>query len=225
MRTRLKYIESVVAAIAEENRKTAEAHKEIAETHKEIAETHKEIAETHKEIVEENRAYALRRERDRAEWEKRHAELERIVKKASKAVGDHSRNVGSVTEESYYRAFEEHPRIGEIAFDTVNRDIKLPGKNILQLDIVLLNGTVCGVVEVKFKCHINDVHKFIAKRPAMLSALRGACPRDHYLFVIASDEFNKDAISLAYQNGLVVGRRKGSELVIDTSHQRLYPAL
>ena len=145
------------------------------------------------------------------------------IKAVSQMIGGHTQNVGSVTEKHFVNSFEKYPSIGEIHFDLILPSLKIGSRRAShEIDIVMLNGSYCAVVEVKYKCHPNDVSKYRTSRNALLSELRTLFPKAHYIFAIASDEFVEEAKHEALGAGLVVVEREGTELKIDNSSMKLF---
>ena len=175
------------------------------------------------EIVQREERYAHARAKENEEWNAKMNELRADIKKVNQMIGGHTHNVGSVTESHFVNSFEKYPCIGAIRFDRVLANQQLGSRRSSQeIDIMMLNGSYCAVVEVKYKCHPNDVTKYRSTRNALLSELRSLFPKEHYIFAIAADEFVEKAKHEALGAGLVVVERDGAELKIDDSRMEIY---
>ena len=150
-------------------------------------------------------------------------ELNQEIKTVSQMIGGHTQNVGSVTEKHFVNSFEKYPSMGEIHFDLILSNLKIGSRRAShEIDIVMLNGSYCAAVEVKYKCHPHDVTRYRAARGTLLSQLRALFPKEHYIFALASDEFVAEAKHEALGAGLVVVEREGAELKIDASGMELF---
>ena len=216
------------------NIKMNELRQEIKEVNQEIQTVNQERKAAHREVSQE--IQAINQERKAA-----HRELNQEIKAVSKEVnqeiqavnqeikavnqmiGGHTQNVGSVTEKHFVNSFEKYPSMGEIHFDLILPSLKIGSRRAShEIDIVMLNGSYCAVVEVKYKCHPHDVTRYRAARGTLLSQLRALFPKEHYIFGLASDEFVEEAKHEALGAGLVVVEREGAELKIDASGMELF---
>ena len=74
----------------------------------------------------------------------------------------------------------------------------------IQLDAMLVNGEYIGVLEVKKKLHLNDVHKV---RDSLISRFKELFPEHaskRLLMLVAGEEINEDASLEAIGNGFIV---------------------
>jgi len=92
----------------------------------------------------------------RISQEKSQKETDRQIKKVSKLIGNHTNNVGEVTEEFFYRGLAKKKTLGNIKFDVVRRNIG----SAKEYDILMVNGDTVAVISVKYKLHQKDIETF-----------------------------------------------------------------
>ena len=148
----------------------------------------------------------------------------RLSEENSRRQGATDHNNGDIAEELFYRAFDKTKRIGDIQFDYVHPNFSVPAgkRSALEIDIVLLGGSWCAVVEVKYKCHPNDVTRFCEKHDKILTILARHSFDPYYpqkyMFAMASNLFISDCEERAHKCGIALVRFDGQALAIDTSH-------
>ena len=240
-------LRELIASLAiDRKREAAERAKEAAERAKEAAERRKEDAERRKEDAERVRAAAAEREKfnrltderneqvrremqERDEKSKREIEeIRKIQKKVAAQIGGSENNKGEVAEEFFIQAFNKTNQIGDIQFDHVHPRYSVPAgkRSVLEIDILLLNTMWCAVVEVKYKCHPNDVTQFYEKHDKILTILARQSFDPYYpqkyIFAMASNIFIPACVKRAHKHGIALIRPDGQELAIDTSYLKKY---
>ena len=130
-----------------------------------------------------------------------------------------------VTEEFFVQAFEKTKQIGNIHFEHVSPRLKIPymKSGTVEIDILMHNTIYCAVIEVKYKCHPNDITKFYTRRDSILAVLpRPEFTATKYIYGMASNFFDEDCVELAHGYGIALITPAGQDLHIDTSHIQEY---
>jgi hypothetical protein len=131
-----------------------------------------------------------------------------------------SKNQGSVAEEFFYNSLNNKPVLGDIEFDQVTPHfiVGRKGKQS-EYDVVLVNGASVGIVEVKYKAHMNDLEQVHEQ----IKRFRRDCPqfKDYALYGgIAGLSVPSDVSKAAKAQGLFVLKRKGEALEAQTEGMR-----
>ena len=151
-------LRDIVASLAVSQK---ESHKELRESHKEFRESYREFRESHKELRESQKELSEAQKKTDEQMEKTDKglkELKKTVDKVCKAIGNHTNNVGKVTEEFFYRGFKKRKRLGNVKYDLIRSSVgERQGK---EYDIVMVNGDSVAVISVKYKLHEKDIDKF-----------------------------------------------------------------
>ena len=218
-------------AAEEQRAKEAKQHAEEAKQHAEEAKQRAEEAEQRRIAAEEQRAKEAKQRaeeaRQRAEAaEKRSQELDEKLKKVSddisrvnKQCGGTSNNIGSVTEEFFFRAMSAHMRVDTIVFDDIERNARyksINGTDTGELDLVLYNGIFVLIVETKYRCHYNDVLDFENKMSKIQLHTFKEFGTKQLLFAMASEKFNGNAVKYAKKHNMILLRPDGQKIHADT---------
>jgi Holliday junction resolvase-like predicted endonuclease len=79
--------------------------------------------------------------------------------------GGASNNQGKVAEEFFYNSLKHKPKLNGIEFDFIQKNItRSKGDIEEEYDIILVNGNVIYIVEVKYKLHIRDIERFLDRK-------------------------------------------------------------
>jgi hypothetical protein len=154
------------------------------------------------------------------ETDRRIAELARKLDKLGDYYGNISQNQGDVAEEFFFNSLSHDTHLGDIYFDDITRNAhKQRKKTEEEYDIIITNGDVIGIVEVKYKAHENDLDKLDRKMSNFkkLFPLYQNCKQ---YGAIASFHINEDAKKEALRRGYFVLQRKG-DLVHTESGEHL----
>lgn len=74
-------------------------------------------------------------------------------------------NIGLAAEEIFYDVLKENLVIGNVKFESIERNVKSSYKKTQdEFDIVLYNGDSIGIVEIKHKVHPNDLETLKNKK-------------------------------------------------------------
>ena len=139
--------------------------------------------------------------------------LSKKLDKVSKLLGNIGQNNGDVAEEFFYQSLVKHLQLGEIKFDDITRHMfKHKGTVQEEYDLILTNGSVTAVIEVKYKAHVEDIPKLKRK----LSNFRKLFPvYDHHKLygVLASLHINKNLKQAILQEGYFALQRSGEQII------------
>ncbi|MEI6705515.1 MAG: hypothetical protein WCK96_00095 [Methylococcales bacterium] len=142
--------------------------------------------------------------------------LERIGIK----LGNISQNQGDVAEEFFFQSLIKDNRLGDIRFDDVTKNMaKHRGKLQEEYDLVITNGDVVAVVEVKYKAHTNDLDK-LDRKMRHFKQLFPLYQHFKQYGAIAAFHINDDAKEEALRRGYFVLQRSG-ELIHTESSEHL----
>ena len=157
--------ESVWAVIQEPKKSMQETDRKMNEgfekTWNSIQETNRGLMEAKNSIIETR--YSIM-ETDRLFKESR-ADYDRRMKKYEETMGAWANNHGSFAEEYFFNSFEMGKQnfFGEM-FDEIEKNAKGFKKGFKdEYDILLINGKTVGIIEVKFKAHIDHIQKILRK--------------------------------------------------------------
>jgi hypothetical protein len=150
------------------------------------------------------------------------AELRESQKKLNSLLGNFANNQGSVAEEFFYNTLKHNPVLGDIQFDHLmpNLTAGCKGKQ-REYDIVLVNSVSVGIVEVKYKAHINDLEQVHAQ----IARFKRDCPEfKHYVIYggIAALSIPSSVIKAAIAQGLFVLQQKGEHLLVQTEGMKAF---
>ena len=180
--------------------------------------------------LEENQAA---QDKQRAAWEKQHSEaikrLQEVAKQVQKEVGGMAYNLGNIAEEYFMQAWDdcEPVLIGDIEFDKVlaNQKYRAHGRE-MECDLVLLNGTHIGLVEVKLTLHSKDVYEFDTKLKKVLPVVLPAEYRHlHVLPVMACARITDQARKEIAEYGFALLRPDGQKAKLEIEHLRTHPPI
>ena len=187
-------------AVADARHAEAEAARESAE--REIKETAKEVRKAIKMAQETTR----------------------VARETSRIVGGMGQTQGRVTEEFFYDALSETPCLGDLKFSHVYLNVKASHRgDHAEYDLLLLNGGMVAVIEVKHKLRRDDVERM---RDVTLPGFRHFLPayKDKTLAPgVACMTADADALALAHKCGYAVLLPNGWQVRADVSHLRCLP--
>lgn len=186
-----------------------------------------------KKRAQDQAAWEKKRVRDQAAWEKKHeksvADHLAIVKQIQREVGGAAHNLGNIAEEYFMQAWDncDPVLIGNVEFDEVlaNEKFRGHGKE-MECDLVLLNSTHIGIVEVKLSLHPKDVRAFDAKLKEVLPLVLPAEYRHLQVMpVMACAGITAQARKRIEEHGFALLRPAGQEAKLEIEHLRPRPPI
>jgi hypothetical protein len=131
-----------------------------------------------------------------------------------------SKNQGSVAEEFFFNSLNAKPVIGDIKFDRVTPHLIVGRKGKQsEYDVVMVNGASVGIVEIKYKAHLNDLQQVHEQ----VKRFKRDCPEFKGYAIyggIAGLSVPNDVSKAAKEQGLFVLKRKGEHLEAQTEGMR-----
>ncbi len=138
--------------------------------------------------------------------------------KLAKLYGGVSQNQGDVAEEFFFNTLKTKKRIGNMVFDTIQKNMKVDGKNLKgEYDIILYNGNSVAIIETKYKAHINDIENLHEKKIPNFRKLFPFFDSYKIYAGIAGFHINDEAVKKAEEYGFFVLKRKGKIVEYDTA--------
>jgi len=157
------------------------------------------------------------------ETDRQMKETDRRMQELQKTMGSWANNHGFFAEEYFSNSFESGKQnfFGE-RFDRIEDKVK-GIKNGFQdeYDILLINGKSIGIVEVKFKAHVNDVPQILRKA----ETFRVNFPeyKAHQIYLgLATMVFYPELEQECINEGIAVIKQVGDSVVINDKHLRVF---
>jgi len=202
-------LKALIASIALVQKETGEEIKALAVAQKETGE---QIKRTDEQI---NRTDEQMKRTDE-QMKRTDEKLERI----GINLGNIGQNQGDVAEEFFFQSLIKDNRLGKIYFDDVVKNMeKHRGQIQEEYDLVMTNGDVIAVVEVKYKAHKNDLDK-LDRKMKHFKQLFPIYQSFKQYGAIAAFHINNDAKEEALRRGYFVLQRSG-DLVHTESSEHL----
>ena len=124
-------------------------------------------------------------------------------------LGNIGQNQGDVAEEFFLQSLLKDNHLGSIRFDDITKNMeKHRGQIQEEYDLVMTNGNTLGIVEVKYKAHINDLDK-LDRKMKHFKQLFPIYQNFKQYGAIASFHINDDAKEEALKRGYFVLQRSG----------------
>ena len=134
-------------------------------------------------------------------------------------VGGISNNQGDVAEEFFISGFRQTMALGNLHFDRLLKNYSIGHKRLTdEFDIVLVNGKIVVVIEVKYKVHQNDIKKMIERKLPNFRTLASTYNNHKLYGAIAGFSIPDDVIKEADQAGLFVLGRSGTNMILLANH-------
>jgi hypothetical protein len=131
------------------------------------------------------------------------------------------KNQGFVAGEFFFNSLLEDTHLGSIYFDDMSKNgFKHRGTTQEEYDIVMTNGNVIGIVDVKYKAHEKDLDKLEGK----MRNFKTLFPwfKDYKLYgAIASFHIYEDAKKVALERGFFVLQRSGKVITTEAAENLL----
>ena len=124
-------------------------------------------------------------------------------------LGNVTNNQDDVAEEFFFNSLANAPHLGSIYFDDIEKNgHKRRGKTEEEYDLIMTNGDVVGIVEVKYKAHENDLDR-LDRKMQNFKKLFPIYQNYKQYGAIASFHINDDAKEAALSRGYFVLQRSG----------------
>ena len=203
-----KHLREAQKATDEQMSRNAEQIKLTDEQMKRNAEQFKLTDEQMKRNAEQFKLTDEQMKRTDEQLKRTDEKLERI----GITLGNIGQNQGDVAEEFFFHSLIKDNHLGSIHFDDVIKNMeKHRGQIQEEYDLVMTNGNAVGIVEVKYKVHINDLDK-LDRKMKHFKPLFPIYQTFKQYGAIATFHINEDAKLEALRRGYFVLQRSG-ELV------------
>ena len=202
-------------------------NEKFAETDRLFKENAQQFAQQQKEnerILNEKFAETSRLFKENAQEQKElNAAAERRMKNMDERMGGWANNHGSFAEEYFFNSFEHGKQnfFGE-KFDEIVKQVKGLKKGFKdEYDILLINGKSIGIVEVKFKAHVNDVPQILRK--AETFRVNFSEYEKHQIYLgLATMVFYPELEQECIEQGIAVIKQVGDTVVIHDGHLKVF---
>ena len=209
-------LKALIASIALVQKETGEEIKALAVAQKETGEQMKRTDEQMKRTDEQINRTDEQMKRTDEQMKRTDEKLERI----GINLGNIGQNQGDVAEEFFFQSLIKDNRLGKIYFDDVVKNMeKHRGQIQEEYDLVMTNGDVIAVVEVKYKAHKTDLDK-LDRKMKHFKQLFPIYQAFKQYGAIAAFHINDDAKEEALRRGYFVLQRSG-DLVHTESSEHL----
>ena len=190
-----------------------------------IRETDRQLKETDRQLKESRVDYDRQLKESRADYERQlqasRADYERRMKKMEDVFGSWANNQGSFAEEYFFNSFEAGRQnfFGQ-QFDEILKNVKGIYKGYKdEYDILLINGSSVGIVEVKYKAHQNDIPQVIRK--AETFRVNFPIYAKHRVYLgLATLAFYPELEQECIHQGIAVVKQVGDTVVINDASLR-----
>lgn len=143
------------------------------------------------------------------------ARTDRRLDKVAKLLGNMGRNHGEIAEEYFFNSLGHDTRLGAIQFEDITKNMsKQRGKMEEEYDLVMTNGDTIGIVEVKYKAHVNDLNK-LERKMKNFKTLFPVYAKYKVYGAIATFHIHSDAKHAALERGFFVLQRSGKVIHTD----------
>ena len=148
-------------------------------------------------------------------------ETDRQMKKVFQKMGSWDYNHGCFAEEYFFNSFEN----GKNNFFGENFDKIMKNKGGVETDdeydILLINGQAVGIVETKFKAHVNDIPKVLKK--ANTFRLNFPKYENHKVYLgLASMAFYPKLEEECVKQGIAIIKQVGDSVIINDKHLKAF---
>ena len=186
---------------------------------RELTESQKKTDQQLKETDQQLQELAESREKSQKETDQQLKETARRLDSIGKMVGGISNNQGDVAEEFFIRGFRQTMTLGGLHFDRLLKNYSIGHKYLNdEFDIVLVNGDIVVVIEVKYKVHPGDIKKMLEKKLPNFRSLASTYNNHKLYGAIAGFSIPDDVIEEADRAGLFVLGRSGTNMTLLANH-------
>jgi hypothetical protein len=193
-----------------------ETEHQFQETERQFQETERQFQENDRKI-KEARTETERRIRDaREQTERQFRETDRKIQEVSEQIGNLGNRLGEFVEGLVAPALVRLFQARGIQVDGLSRDHSRRNQNLnlaAQIDLLVTNGDVCIVVEVKSKLSIDDVNEHLERMNKFKPLFPEYADKKAYGSVAAM-VIPDDVAKYAYRKGFFVLAQQGETVVI-----------
>ena len=176
-----------------------------------------------RDILKENALESEKFRKGMKELRASQKETNEQIKKISKYFGGFINNAARETEEFFLRSLKKNNlRIGGYQFDFADPNARRQSKKKgeVEIDILLLNTEVLGLLELKTTLHRSDVEEHFKRRLPQFRSLFSEYRDKRIIGLVGGMTVNDDAREFAHQCGFIVLTPDGQDLIVDDQFKR-----
>ncbi len=178
-------LRELIAKLVESQIKT---DTQLAKTDAQLAKTDAQLAKTDAQLA------------------KTDAKLDRLAE----MYGGVSNNQGKVAEEFFYNSLKHNPVLNGIKFDFIEKNVTRSKDGIEEeYDILLVNGEIVCVIEVKYSLHARDIERMLTRKLPNFKKLFLEYKNYRILSVFASFYIGDEIIKEGLEKGITLLQRRG----------------
>ena len=130
--------------------------------------------------------------------------------KLAEMYGGVSNNQGKVAEEFFYNSLKHNPVLNGLRFDFIEKNVTRSKDGIEEeYDILLVNGQVVYIIEVKYSLHTRDIERMITRKLPNFKKLFLEYRNYEIRIAFASFSMAEDVIKEGFENGITILQRRG----------------
>ena len=138
-------------------------------------------------------------------------------------IGGIANSHGQSTEEYFYNSLFDNPRLGNITFNEISKNLhnKIPNLED-EFDITMFNGNNVALIECKYRAKEEDVVKLIEKKVGNFRLLYPSYASHTIYLGIAGFSFDARLEKFAKENGVAILKQKGDVVEIEADNLKAY---
>ena len=130
--------------------------------------------------------------------------------KLAEMYGGVSNNQGKVAEEFFYNSLKHNPVLNGVRFDFIEKNVTRSKDGIEEeYDILLVNGQVVYIIEVKYSLHTRDIERMITHKLPNFKKLFLEYRNYEIRIAFASFSMVEDVIREGFEKGIILLQRRG----------------
>jgi hypothetical protein len=183
----------------------------------------KETAKIQKDSKIESDARLKALEIQFAKTEAQLAKTSKGIDELRKQMGDLGHSNGEHAESLFYDNLADKKTLGGIKYDVISKNAnRRRNRTEDEYDILLENGSVVGIIEVKYKVQKAHIEKLLTKKQDNFRILYPEFANYKLYMGIAGFSFEPESEAYAMDNGLVVLKQKGDVVQVNSSNMRAF---
>ena len=138
------------------------------------------------------------------------AKTDAKLDKLAEMYGGVSNNQGKVAEEFFYNSLKHNPVLNGLRFDFIEKNVTRSKDGIEEeYDILLVNGQVVYIIEVKYSLHTRDIERMITRKLPNFKKLFLEYRNYEIRIAFASFSMVEDVIREGFEKGITLLQRRG----------------
>lgn len=138
------------------------------------------------------------------------AKTDAKLDKLAEMYGGVSNNQGKVAEEFFYNSLKHNPVLNGLKFDFIEKNVTRSKDGIEEeYDILLVNGQVVYIIEVKYSLHTRDIERMVTRKLPNFKKLFLEYRNYEIRTAFASFSMAEDVIKEGFENGITLLQRRG----------------